>query len=248
MVRRNLPPAPGTDWAFFLDVDGTLLEIADKPSAVRVDAEMLDLVAQLHRASGGAVALVSGRSLSNLEELLGMPRLPMAGQHGLERRDAAGRLWIHAAPPGAKCAIKEMLAPVLVRHPGLLLEDKGLTLALHYRQSPHLGSYAHRLMTRLAQESGGGLELQRGKFVVEVKPAGIDKGTAVYEYLLESPFRGRPPVFIGDDLNDEHGFAEVNKLDGISIKVGGGRSCARFRLRDVTAVRSWLAGALKGSE
>lgn len=243
---RTLPPAPRVEWAFFLDVDGTLLEIADKPSAVRVDLELLELIGQVYRLSGGALALVSGRSISDLEGMLGALRLPLAGQHGLERRDAAGRLWIHAAPPEAKCAIKEALRPVLERHPGLLLEDKGLTLAMHYRQAPHLAAYVQRLMLRLMNEVGGGLELQMGKRVVELKPAGIDKGTAVAEYLTESPFSNRHPVFIGDDLNDEHGFAEVNRLDGTSIKVGPGASCARFRLANVAAVRRWLADTLKG--
>ncbi len=241
------PPAACVECAFFLDVDGTLLDIADTPSAVRVDRELLELIESLYRISGGALAMVSGRSISDLEELLGARRMPLAGQHGLERRDAAGRLWIHAAPPGAKCAIKEALAPVLTRHAGLLLEDKGLTLALHYRQVPHLAAYAHRLMTRLMQEAGGELELQKGKRVIEIKPAGIDKGTVVAEYLAESPFRGRHPVFIGDDLNDEHGFAEVNRMGGISIKVGPGASCARYRLPNVAAVRSWLNDALKGA-
>jgi len=245
-LRTNFPPAPGLDWAYFLDVDGTLIDIADTPDAVYVDTALLELIAHLYRASGGAVALVSGRALSDLEHRLGALRLPLAGQHGLERRDAAGRLWIHAAPPAAKRAIKDALAPVLARHPGLLLEDKGLTLALHYRLAPHLAAYAHRLMAQLAHAANAGLEVQRGKRVAEVKPSGIDKGTAVSEYLTESPFRGRRPVFIGDDLNDEHGFAEVNKLDGISIKVGIGKSCARFRLRDVAAVRNWLGDALKG--
>ena len=113
--------------------------IAETPSAVKVDTCLLDLIAQLYRRSGGAVALVSGRSLTDLDALLSLPRLPMAGQHGLERRDVSGRLWMHAAPPAAKCAIKEALAPVLARHPGLLLEDKGLTLALHYRLGAALG-------------------------------------------------------------------------------------------------------------
>ena len=246
-MRRLHPPAGCLDWAYFLDVDGTLLDIAETPDAVHVDAELLDLIARLYRESGGAMALVSGRAISDLENLLGALHLPLAGQHGLERRDAAGRLWIHAAPPAAKCAIKETLAPVLARHPGLLLEDKGLTLALHYRQAPHLASYAQRLMARLAEGAGAGLEVQRGKRVAEVKPSGIDKGTAVAEYLSESPFKGRCPVFIGDDRNDEHGFAEVNRLGGISIKVGKGRSCARFRLPDVAAVRRWLGDALKGN-
>jgi len=247
-MRPDFPPAACVDWAYFLDVDGTLIDIADTPDAVRVDMELLDLIARLHRASGGAVALVSGRALSDLERRLGTLRLPLAGQHGLERRDAAGRLWIHPAPPAAKWAIKEALAPVLARHPGLLLEDKGLTLALHYRLAPHLAAYAHRLMARLARAAGAALEVQGGKRVAEVKPSGIDKGTAVAEYLTEPPFRGRRPVFIGDDLNDEHGFAEVNRLGGISIKVGKGASCARFRLREVAAVRRWLGDALKGGK
>lgn len=240
------PPPPCVDWAYFLDVDGTLIDLADMPDAIRVDTALLDLIGHLYRASGGAVALVTGRALSDLEHHLGPLRLPLAGQQGLERRDVAGRLWIHAAPPAAKVAIKEALASVLTRHPGLLLEDKGLTLALHYRLAPQLAAYAHRLMSHLARAAGPDLELQRGKFVVELKPAGIDKGTAVVEYLSEAPFKGRCPVFIGDDLNDERGFAEVNKLDGISIKVGKGPSCAHFRLPNVAAVHRWLSEALEG--
>lgn len=238
------PPAPSIDWAYFLDVDGTLIDIAERPDAITVDAGLLELIARLHRASGGAVALVSGRALGDLDQRLGALRVPLAGQHGLERRDAAGRLWIHAAPPAAKCSLVEALTPVLERNPGLLLEDKGLTLALHYRAAPHLADYAQRLMEDLARGAGADLEVQHGKCVAEVKPAGIDKGTAVTEYLAESPFLGRRPVFIGDDLNDEHAFAEVNKVNGISIKVGEGSSAARYGLRDVAAVRRWLNQAL----
>jgi trehalose 6-phosphate phosphatase len=243
----RLPPAPSLSWAYFLDVDGTLINIADTPEAVLVDQGLLDLIGNLHQASGGAMALVSGRMITDLQSRIKLAQLPLAGLHGLERRDSSGRLWIHAAPPAAKDAIKAALAPVLARHPGLLLEDKGLTLALHYRQAPTLASYVHKLMGGFANAPGQGLELQRGKCVVEIKPAGIDKGTAVAEYLAEAPFKGRRPVFIGDDLNDEHGFAEVNRLDGISIKVGKGASCARFRLRDVAAVHHWLGTALKGT-
>jgi trehalose 6-phosphate phosphatase len=248
MARPGTPPAARADWAYFLDVDGTLIDIAATPEAVHVDAALLGLIARLQRASGGALALVSGRALSFLDRRLGALRLPLAGQHGLERRDAAGRLHVHAAPAAARSAIKRALAPVLARHPGLLLEDKGLTLALHYRRSPQLASYAHRLMARLAAEADAGLELQRGRRVAEIKPAGKDKGAAVADFLQEPPFRGRRPVFIGDDRNDEHGFAEVNRLDGVSIKVGQGASCARYRLRDVAAVRRWLAAALRQAQ
>lgn len=243
MPSRNHPPPAGIGWAYFLDVDGTLLDIAETPSGIHVDAALLELIGHLYQASGGAVALISGRALSDLDTHLGMLRLPMAGQHGLERRDAGGRLWIHAPPPEAKCAIRATLAPVLERHPGLLLEDKGLTLALHYRRAPNLAAYAHRLMSGLARTAG--LEVQKGKRVVEIKPPGIDKGTAIAEYMAEPPFQDRLPVFIGDDANDEHGFAKINRLGGVSIKVGAGRSCACHRLADVVAVRRWLAGALK---
>ena len=244
-VRAAVPPPPSPDWAFFLDVDGTLINLADTPQAVCVDAALLDLIERLHRASGGAVALISGRMISDLQHLIGALKLPLAGQHGLERRDAAGRLWMHAAPPAAKFVIKEALAPMLARHRGLMLEDKGLTLALHYRLAPSMAASVHRIMGRLVSQIGDGLELQRGTRVVEIKPAGVDKGSAVAEYLAEPPFRGRCAVFIGDDLNDEHGFAEVNRLGGISIKVGRGASCARFRLKDVASVRGWLATALR---
>jgi len=248
MRTIHLPPAARIEWAYFLDVDGTLIDIADTPDAVTVDASLLDLIARLHRATLGAMALVSGRSLSDLKERLGTLHLPMAGQHGLERRDAAGRLWMHAAPPAAKTLIKETLAPILTRHPGLLLEDKGLTLALHYRRAPHLAAYAQRLLAQMALVAGGELEVQHGKRVVELKPSGIDKGTAVAEYLAEPPFLGRLPVFIGDDRNDEHGFAEVNRLHGVSIKVGKGSSCARYRLPNVAAARNWLGLALKDKQ
>jgi len=238
-------PAASVDWAYFLDVDGTLIDIAETPEAATVDAALLELLGRLHRASGGAVALVSGRALADLDRRLGTCRLPLAGQHGLERRDAAGRLWIHPASPETKRAFRAALEPLLERHPGLLLEDKGLTLALHYRQAPELGDMVRDTMARLVAEAGDGLVLQEGKCVVEVKPGGVDKGTAVEEYLREPPFAGRRPVFIGDDLNDEHGFAEVNRAQGLSIKVGSGESCARHRLGDVAAVRAWLAAALE---
>lgn len=247
-LRLHAPPAADVEWAYFLDIDGTLIDFANHPDAVDIDTALLDLIERLRLATNGAVALISGRSISDLENRLGTLRLPLAGQHGLERRDAAGRLWIHAAPPDAKCLIKEALAPILAKHPGLFLEDKGLTLALHYRMAPRLAGYVHRIMGRLAVRAGRDLEVQRGKRVVEIKPAGIDKGTAVAEYLAEPPFKLRRPVFLGDDLNDEHGFAEVNRLDGISIKVGSGVSCARFRLPDVAAARRWLGDALKGKE
>jgi trehalose 6-phosphate phosphatase len=244
MEHDHLPPTPSTDWAFFLDVDGTLLEIAPNPNAVRVEQTLLHLLERLHRASG-AVALISGRAISDLDRRIAN-RLPRAGQHGLERRDGSGRLWLHATPPEAKDRIRTALTPWLERYPGLLLEDKGLTLALHYRQEPELEEQMNELMAKLIAEAGGSLVMQKGKCVAEAKPANFDKGTAIEEFLAEAPFKGRLPVFIGDDLNDEHGFAVINKVGGISIKVGPEPTCARYRLPDVASVRTWLASALAG--
>lgn len=250
MYHRRPPVLPHAQlaWAYFLDVDGTLIELAERPHDVEVSAELIDLLQRLAQRSGGAVALVSGRALTDLDHHLAGFCLPRAGQHGLERRDSAGRLWLHAAAPEAKQTIRAALAPLLARHPGLLLEDKGLSLALHYRLAPRLAAHVHQLMARLVAESGENLCLQKGKYVLEVKPAGFHKGTAVEEFLTEPPFRGRRPVFIGDDLNDEHGFQAVNQQGGLSIKVGAGKSGALYRLADVAAVRAWLASALENEE
>ncbi len=246
-MRAPRPPAASADWAYFLDVDGTLVAIAETPDAVHMDRALLDLLTRLHEACDGAMALVSGRAIGDLERHLGGLRVPIVGQHGLERRDARGHVDIHAAPPAEMKRIRETLATMVARHPGLLLEDKGLALALHYRLAPRLASYANRVVAQLVQEADAGIEVQRGKRVAEIKPAGFNKGRAVLEYLNEPPFRGRRPVYIGDDLTDEHGFANVNSFNGISIKVGAGKTCAHFRLPDIQAVRVWLGTAARGT-
>lgn len=242
-MSGNDIPAARTDWAFFLDVDGTLLEIAATPNAVHVDRRLLRMLDALHRACHGAVALVTGRALVDLERRFGDLKLPRVGQHGLERRDAAGR---YSARPGAgkaKESIRQAVLPMVERL-ALGLEDKGMTLAVHCRQRPELEPLVLEEMTRLVERLGDGMVVQPGKCVVEVKPAGVDKGTAIEEFLAEPPFAGRVPVCIGDDLNDEHGFAVVNRRGGISIKVGEGDTGARYRMDGVDEVRAWLEAAL----
>ncbi|QDX79993.1 trehalose-phosphatase [Denitratisoma sp. DHT3] len=246
MTYRNTrsPPSPQAGWAYFLDVDGTLIDLAISPDAIEVDRHLLALLDTVYRKTGGALALVSGRSVADLDRHIGLSQVPRAGQQGLERRDAKGKLRRHVTSEPAKQAMLKALEPVLARHSGLLLEDKGMTLAVHYRQVPRLGAYVHRFLGRLVEDMGRGFHLQVGKRVVEVKPVGVDKGTAVAAYLAEAPFAGRTPVFVGDDANDEHAFALVNERGGVSIKVGAGRSCAHYRLPDVASVRAWLAGLL----
>ncbi|HLO63184.1 MAG TPA: trehalose-phosphatase [Azonexus sp.] len=244
MSPLPVPPPARREWAYFLDFDGTLLELAPTPDAIVVDAALPVLLDDLRIACGGALALVSGRALTDLDRHLPLPALIKAGQHGLERRDAEGLLHRHAAPQQAKQAIRVGLLPFIAAHPALLLEDKGLTLALHYRQAPELAAEAHSLLQQLVDAGDHGLMVQPGKSVLEIRPAGIDKGTTLVDYLNEPPFRGRRPVFVGDDRSDEHAFQLVNDRSGISVGVGAGTINARYRLPGVAAVRAWLAGLI----
>lgn len=233
-------PAPRPEWAYFFDIDGTLVAIADSPARVRVDDALRRLIAALHRSAGGAVALVSGRAIADIDALFKGSRLPVAGQHGAERRDASGMVSRRARSAAGFPQVRSELASLVERHPSLLLEDKGLSLALHYRAAPRLGGLVHRVMRGLHARHRKDLHLVAGKRVVELLPAGSDKGAAVLRFMREQPFRGRTPVFVGDDVTDEAAFVSVNRLDGHSVKVGAGPTAARWRLADVAAVRRWL--------
>ena len=235
-------PGYARDWAFFLDIDGTLLEIAETPDAVRADAANYRLLERLHGAAGGAVALVSGRTLAMIDELFAPLRLAAAGQHGYERRDAEGRRRRHRFDAARLRPIAAALRQFAAEHPGIVFEDKGASVALHYRLAPDLRDAAHARALAAAALLPGEVEVQPGKMVWEVKPVGAHKGMAIEEFMRELPFRARVPVYLGDDLTDEDGFQVVNRIGGHSIKVGAGQSAARFRLPDPAAARAWLAG------
>jgi trehalose 6-phosphate phosphatase len=236
----NRVPAPRSEWAYFFDIDGTLVDIAPSPSEIVVERELQAQICDLYDATGGALALISGRSLSDVDSIFRDTSLPVAGQHGLERRSSDGKVSRHDAPLEKLDFARARLAEAIAAHPDLLLEDKGLSLALHYRSAPSLASFAHRTMRVIASAIGPAFTLQSGKRVVELKPSGKDKGDAVRDFMLEEPFVGRLPVFVGDDVTDEHGFAVVNSMEGHSIKVGGGPTAALWRLPNVRAVRLWL--------
>jgi len=240
--HRPRPPAPADDWALFLDVDGCLLEFADAPDAVRVPEPLRDILARLVQRLQGAVALVSGRAMASLDRLFAPLELPGAGLHGLERRDAAGTVAPEAAP--ALVAVLAEAQRIAAEHPGVIAEDKGAALALHWRVAPHaapaLRAFAEAALPRLP-----GYRLQHGDSVVELRPGEGDKGEAIAALLRNPPFRGRVPVFAGDDLTDEAGFAAVNAHGGISVLVGAREpSEARYQLRDPADVRAWLAGGI----
>ncbi len=239
---RRHPPALTSTNALFLDIDGTLLHLADAPDQVIVESGLLALLPVLMTRLGGAVALIIGRSISDGDRLFPGLALPIAGQHGCNRRSADGVLHRHPGPLRGLAAIRRELKSFAQRHPNVFFEDKGSTLAVHYRLALNLAALVHRTVrAQLAAMPEGAWTVQRGKGVVELRPHGRDKGTAILEYLGEAPFQGRVPVFVGDDLTDEYGFAAVAARRGWAVKVGHGPTIAKYRLPSVPAVRKWLA-------
>jgi trehalose 6-phosphate phosphatase len=238
-------PAWRDDWALFLDVDGTLLDLADHPDAVRTTPRLKLLLRSARLALQGAVALVSGRSIAGLDRLFAPLQLPAAGLHGVERRSEDGSIHFRAGLEESIHAAKRRLMGFVEGRPGLLLEDKGAALALHYRRAPDLREACESAIREAAQAAGRRFHVQSGKMVYELKPAGQDKGTAVVEFMDERPFAGRLPVFAGDDITDEDGFEAVNRLGGLSIRVGdGGETAARYRTDSVEALVRWLESSL----
>lgn len=239
-------PLPGahTPWALFLDVDGTLLAFHDDPGAVRASPSLKTTLASLHQTLGGAVALVSGRSLSDLDRLFGPPLVAVAGLHGLQRRRADAST-DHIAPLTDQIrALHQHVSMLAMRMPRLLVEDKHVCVALHCRTAPELERDMIAAATNIAAQLPG-YETQPGNCSIEIKPAGMDKGRALTAFLAEAPFAGRTPVYVGDDLTDEHAFAAANAHDGISIRVGDREPTqARFTLRDPSAVAVWLVNLL----
>ena len=231
---------PATRICLILDFDGTLVEFTERPQAQRPDAELMQLLRSLQAAVDGAVAIISGRRIEDLDALLHPLRLPAAGLHGLERRDAQGRPVLPA--PGAPAELRALHAPLLelvARHPGLLLEDKQATLAVHFRRAPQLEPVVERALAALVEPLRPYLEIVPGDMVREIKAGDRDKATAVEAFMREAPFAGRLPVYVGDDLTDADGFGAVQRFAGMSVAVGD-RITAQWRLPDPAAVRAWL--------
>jgi trehalose 6-phosphate phosphatase len=237
-------PAFSKNWALFLDIDGSLLDLAQRPDAVRVEPEVQRLLLRMQALTGGALALVSGRALEDIDSLFSPLLLPAAGEHGVERRDADRNVHYRIFDGNLLRRAAARLQAVAARHEGLLLEQKRYSLALHYRLAPELGELVRQAVQAEAAAQGQAFEVQAGKCVYELKPAGVNKGAAIAQFMRENPFAGRVPVYVGDDLTDEFGFEVVNDLGGHSIKVGAGASSARFRFEHPDAVRQWLADCL----
>lgn len=236
---QHTPPF-AFNWCFFLDIDGTLLEYVERPEFAQADAELRGLLGDLQFIAHGALALISGRSVADIDRMFAPEKYAVAGQHGIERRGHNGLLNIHPVPAAALKHALTVLKDLAAQHPGLVLENKGSTLALHFRLAPQLGPQVWQAMRTLCDELGEQFELLSGKLLYEIKPGGKHKGTAIAEFLEEPPFRDRVPIFIGDDVTDEAAFVLVNRLRGCSVKVGPGVTSAHWRLTDSNAVRDWL--------
>jgi trehalose 6-phosphate phosphatase len=225
--------------ALFLDFDGTLVAIADHPDEVRLDSSTCQALMHLDTLLGGALAIITGREIAAVDRFLDPLRLSIAGVHGLTRRDARGHTHAPPVDGGFASVIEQAAWPLLHKHPALFLEYKYGAVALHYRSHPELEQTCIALM-ETAVNGLPGVELKRGKMVVEAKAVGGNKGAAIADYLNEKPFAGRRAVFAGDDVTDEDAFILVNARDGISIKVGPGETSATYRAAGTDEFLAWL--------
>jgi trehalose 6-phosphate phosphatase len=242
MNIANSLPEPAVDWALFLDVDGTLVEIEPAPGEVRIAPRVISLLGDLNNALGGALALVSGRAVDDLDRLFAPLHLAAAGNHGLVRRGADGSIAGPDADPAALGEARTAFARFAEDTPGVLVEDKTVSVALHFRRAPNHRDAAERMAAGLLKGLGGGYRLQHGKMTVEIRPNGADKGTVVDAFMAEPPFHGRVPVFVGDDATDEDGFDAVNRLGGYSVRIGAAPdTAARWQCKDVDSLLDWLA-------
>ncbi len=241
-VEENPPPAaidlPRS--ALFLDIDGTLLDIAARPDAVRVPGGLAATIARLAAGTAGAVAFVTGRTIADVDRLFRPLRLACVGCHGAEFRGSpAGDIEIAASLPDA---VRNTAMEIAQVAPGVVIEDKGTAVALHYRLAPEQGPFVLRaLIERQADFAAAGLQLMRGKCLVEIKPRGFNKGTGLDRLMRLSPFAGRMPVFFGDDTTDEDVFRILPEFGGRGFAVGRAIAGAEHVFETPGALRRFLA-------
>jgi trehalose 6-phosphate phosphatase len=233
------PPIPSLQWCLFLDVDGTLIELTDSPLDTFADQELKTLLGHVAERLGGALALISGRSIDYLDALFSPLRLPAAGLHGVERRKASGIMHGASFVDTQLTAARAAINALVEAQPGTSVEDKGRTIAVHFRMAPQREAAVRQALIDIAKPLGTNYHIQEGSMVLEIKPRGFTKASAIKAFMQEPPFSGRLPVFVGDDLTDQDGFKIVEDQGGISISVGD-RVKGQFRFDTVAAVRHWL--------
>ena len=226
--------------ALFLDFDGTLVDIADRPDAVRVEPGLTETLMRLHERLGGALAVVSGRAIGTIDGFLKLP-VDVAGLHGLEHR-LRGDIFPcrpdeHPAMRAGMVRIEERFADT----PGVLIEDKGCSFAVHWRLAPDRADECLDAVRALAAALGPAYRIQHGKAVAELLPARAGKGGVILRFMESAPYAGRRAIFIGDDDTDEHGFTAVNAIGGATVRVGPGGTCAQYRVATPPDLRRVLA-------
>lgn len=234
-------PGPLGGWALFIDFDGTLVDIAPRPDAVVVPPELLAALAGLYIKLEGALAIVTGRRLSDIDHLLGPIGIPVAAMHGAVLRLGGETL---AAPEAVAVPdrVAEELLELVEAHPGLLLEPKDDSLAVHFRNAPHLGDLVQERVAALVAQHAPGHDIQPGKMVFEIKPRGVNKGRAIESLLRLPAFESRRPAVFGDDLTDEAGFITALGHDGLATLIGEPerKTAATSRLGSPAELRDWL--------
>ena len=242
MNAESLAPPPlTTDVALFLDFDGTLVDIAPNPSDVIVPAALSQRLRQVAWLLNGALAVISGRSIATIDSFLSGAVQCTAGLHGAERRSALGL--VHSTTRGGDMIIsfRTILQAFGAAHPAVLVEDKGVSIAVHFRGDPTLADTCRQAVDDCVLASHGVFERLDGKMVAELKPVGITKVAALEAYMNEAPFAGRRPVFAGDDITDEGAFGYVSRTNGLGVMVGASSpTAAASRLPSVEALHAWL--------
>lgn len=255
-MQLNLPARMGgaailcADSALFLDLDGTLLDIASTPQEVTVPEGLVSVLARVHRGLRGALAVLSGRSIRDIDRLLLPLSLPAAGQHGAEIRLGPEAPITCAVPAALPPAWRAELAALAREDQRILIEDKGLSMAVHYRNTTDAEPRVRRELMRLVATDAR-FVLRPGKCVLEVCPRGADKGTALSRFMSGPPFAGRLPVVLGDDVTDEAAFDAARSIGGDGLRVGPLTAVSAASFPDPQAVRDWLvvcAAALDTAE
>jgi trehalose 6-phosphate phosphatase len=260
-VRENTPQSRKTspklvaselaqrlsDYAVLLDIDGTLLDLAPTPREVWVPPGLAETLSSLHDKTSGALALVSGRSLNDIDLIFAPEQFPAVGGHGAEIRISIDSEAVATHAPPMDKELKRRLAAIAKLSPGILLEDKGYSLALHYRLAPHAEKAIYEAVSLIRRElPNAPIEVLPGKCVCEIKQSGFDKATGVRELMSHEPFRGRRPIFIGDDVTDESVFAIMPELGGLAFSVGRRAQGVADHFDEPRDVRAWLARLIDG--
>jgi len=235
------PPPLATDIALFLDFDGTLVNIAPTPDDIRVDAGLGQTLHVAAQRMNGALAVISGRPVASIDHYLQHRVAAVAGIHGAERRTASGDFQHVALDAAAMSDYRTQLLEFAQAHDGVLLEDKDISMALHFRRAPEWAAACRRAVDDCVAASRGALARLDGKMVVELKPTAVNKAQAVAAYMCEAPFVGRQPVFVGDDITDESAFVLAKELGGYGVIVGHRRpTAATAMLPSVAELHAWL--------